>query len=129
MCIDLCELCFFTVGIAFEQSPASITSEIGSDVRLQCQVDGFPTPYNIQWFHYNSVVGPTNSIQITDEMVNSTSIRSNLEISSLQTVQFGKYRCRANNTLYSQPAFISFTGTIYFSTSCCPQINDFFLYR
>ena len=90
-------------------SPASVTEEIGSDVRLQCGADGYPAPI-IQWFHFRSVVTGTGNSDISEEMINSTAVVSSLVIRGLHTVQYGQYYCRANGLVDSEPATLSFTG-------------------
>lgn len=104
----------------FDQSPTSIVAQIGSDVALQCHVDGYPTP-NIEWIFYSTFIREGDGIEINNEIVNSTLVISTLNITSLQTEQYGQYQCRADGTLDSNSATISFTGTFIqtcFMLSC-----------
>ena len=101
---------FIPVASVFDQSPESVSAEVGSDVSLWCQAEGYPAP-TIQWFHYNTVIGEIDNVTVTEETVNSTAVVSTLELSGLQTVQYGQYHCRANGDVDSEPATISFIGT------------------
>ena len=78
---------------------------------LQCTAEGYPPPTTVQWLHYDTVIGETDSITIDEMTVNSTAVVSTLELSGLSTVQYGQYHCRANGGVDSEPAAISFTGT------------------
>ena len=101
----------FSVAAVFEESPAPVTAEVGSNVSLQCIAEGYSPPTTVQWLHYDTVIGETDSITIDEVTVNSTTVVSTLELSGLSTVQYGQYHCRANGDVDSEHAAISFTGT------------------
>lgn len=86
-------------------SPTSITTQIGNNVTLQCTVNAFPTP-SIEWVHFTTIVRETGRIEIDDELVNST-VTSTLSISDIHTEDYGRYTCRTNGTLDSEPATVT----------------------
>ena len=109
----------FSVAAVFEESPAPVTAEVGSNVSLQCIAEGYPPPTTVQWLHYDTVIGETDSITIDEVTVNSTTVVSTLELSGLSTVQYGQYQCRANGDVDSEHAAISFTGTYTTPSPSC----------
>ena len=86
---------------------------------LQCRAEGYPAP-TIQWLHYGTVIREMLNITVGEEVANSTSVVSSLEMRGLQARQYGQYQCRASGAVDSETATLSFSGrtqhthTLYF---------------
>ena len=79
------------------QFQSSISEYYGATLTVNCNAFGKPQP-TIAWYKDGVILSSTGDIQLTQSVVNSTTI-SVLTITSLTNSNEGMFRCSGSNTL------------------------------
>ena len=89
-------------------SQLRIGSPKGSEVTLQCEVEGLPRPV-ITWLRKDVLLSPSRKYSI-DEVENSYSLTMRLTIKDLEEKDFAAYECVAKNSLGEAEGLIRVYG-------------------